>query len=139
MVIVVCPYSFRFRFVLSCLSLTHVSYFSLPWLGVGVNEGVVGEGGTVGERAGVGEEDGVDEGTGVGVGVEAGIGVQAAGGVEAGGGVAAGVIPLGAGKPGAETGGTGIVCCPFTLIVAREMNTAIPKIATMMMMIVSVT
>jgi len=69
----------------------------------------------------------------VGVGVEVGIGVQVAGGVEAG------VTPPGAGKPGAETGGMGIVCCPFTLIVALEMNTAIPKIATMMMMIVSVT
>jgi len=120
-------------FVSPRLSPTHVSYLPLLWVGIGVNEGMVGEGATVGE------EDGVGEGAGVGVGVEAGIGVQAAGGVEAGGGVATGVTPPGAGKPGAETGGTGIVCCPFTLIVAREMNTAIPKIATMMMMIVSVT
>jgi hypothetical protein len=94
---------------------------------VGVNEGMVGEGGTVGEREGVGEGDGVGEVTGVGVGVAADVGV------------AAGVIPTVAGKSGPEIGGAGIVCCPFTLIVAREMSTAIPKIATMMMMIVSVT
>lgn len=78
-------------FVSPRLSPTHVSYLPLLWVGIGVNEGMVGEGATVGE------EDGVGEGAGVGVGVEAGIGVQAAGGVEAGGGVAAGVIPPGAG------------------------------------------
>ncbi len=94
-------------------------------MGVGVNEEVVGEGGTVGERKGVGEED--DVGEVAGVGVEVGVGIEV------------GVIPTGVGKSGPEIGGTGIVCCPFTLIVAREMNTAIPKIATMMMMIVSVT
>ena len=91
-------------------------------MGVGVATGDVG----------VGERDGV--GVGVAMG-DVGVGEDA--GVEVGDEV--GVVPLGAGIPEPGRGGTGIVCCPLTvMVVAREMNTARPRITDMMMMIVSV-
>lgn len=85
----------------------------------------LGEGAGVGVRIGVAVGEGEDVGDAVGVGV--GVGVRVEVEVEAGTGVAGG------GKPG-----TGVVCGPFTLIVAsREINTAKPSRLVIMTMMAS--
>lgn len=109
----------------------------VPAVEVGVSEGTVGDGEMAGEGEDTGEEDTVGEAAGVDVVVVVTVGE----GVVVGAGVLVevGDTVLGAEKPGTETGGTGIVCCPFTvMVVAREMNTAIPRITIMMTMMVSV-
>jgi hypothetical protein len=92
-------------------------------MGLGVGEGSdVAEGAGVGVRIGVTVGEGEDVGDAVGVGVGVGVCVEV--GVEAGTGVAG----AGGGKPG-----TGMVCCPFTLIVvSREISTARPTKLVMM-------
>jgi hypothetical protein len=98
-------------------------------LGFGGGEAVcVGEAEGTGEAVCVGEVEGTGEavcvGEAVGVGDEVGTDV--------------GVVWPGAGKAGAAGGGTGRVCCPLMLmVVAREMNTARPKMTAMMMRIAS--
>jgi hypothetical protein len=94
--------------------------------GLGVGEGMaLGEGAGVGVRIGVAVGEGEDVGDAVGVGVAVGVRVEVE--VEAGTGL------LGGGKPG-----TGVVCGPFTLIVAsREINTAKPSRMVIMTMMAS--
>jgi hypothetical protein len=94
--------------------------------GLGVGEGMaLGEGAGVGVRIGVAVGEGEDVGDAVGGGV--GVGVRVEVEVEAGTGL------LGGGKPG-----TGVVCGPFTLIVAsREINTAKPSRLVIMTMMAS--
>jgi hypothetical protein len=92
----------------------------------------VGEGRALGEGAGVGVTvevavgEGDDVGDDVGSDVGVGIGVRVEVGVEMG--VETGTGLSGGGKPG-----TGMVCCPFTLmVVSREINTARPTRPVMM-------
>jgi hypothetical protein len=89
----------------------------------------LGEGAGVGVRIGVAVGEGEDVGdvVGVGVGVVVGVGVRVEVEFEIGTGL------LGGGKPG-----TGVVCGPFTLIVAsREINTAKPSRLVIMTMMAS--
>jgi hypothetical protein len=97
------------------LALKEQEYLTAQGEGLGVGEGIaLGEGAGVGVSIGVAVGEGEDVGDAVGVSVELG--------VEPGTGLAGG------GKPG-----TGMVCCPFTLIVViRDISTARPTRPAMM-------